>query len=57
MPPLLPKERIVAPAGTIDPTSTVYNSTMLVMAGLLTFALVANLLVRPVDPAHYFAED
>ena len=57
MPPLLPKERIVAPAGTIDPTSTVYNSTMLVMAGLLTVALVANLLVRPVDPAHYFAED
>jgi len=47
----------IAPAGTIDPTSTVYNSTMLVMAGLLTFALVANLLVRPVDPAHYFAED
>ena len=47
----------IAPAGTIDPTSTVYNSTMLVMAGLLTVALVANLLVRPVDPAHYFAED
>ncbi len=47
----------IAPAGTIDPTSTVYNSTMLVMAGLLTVALVANLLVRPVDRAHYFAED
>jgi len=47
----------IAPASTIDPTSTVYNSTMLVMAGLLTVALVANLLVRPVDPAHYFAED
>ena len=47
----------IAPSGTIDPTSTVYNSTMLVMAGLLVVALVANLLVRPVDPAHYWRED
>ncbi|OUT64814.1 MAG: MFS transporter [Planctomycetaceae bacterium TMED10] len=47
----------IAPAGTIDPTSTVYNSTMLVMAGLLSVALVANLLVRAVHPKHYLSED
>jgi hypothetical protein len=39
----------LAPAGTIDPTSSLYNSTMYLMAGLLGFALVANLLIRPVD--------
>lgn len=43
----------LAPAGTIDPSSALYNSTMLVMAGLLLVALLANLLVRPVDPRHH----
>jgi hypothetical protein len=47
----------IAPAGTVDPTSTVYNSTMLVMAALLAIALIANLLIRPVDSAHYWRED
>ena len=46
----------IAPAGTVDPTSTVYNSTMFMMAGLLTVALIANLLVRPVDPSHHWQE-
>jgi len=46
----------IAPAGTIDPTATVYNSTMYLMAGLLAVALVANLLVRPVDPKHHLDE-
>jgi nitrate/nitrite transporter NarK len=40
----------LAPQGTTDPSTTLYNSTMLVMAGLLGIALVANALVRPVDP-------
>jgi MFS family permease len=39
----------IAPAGTPDPSSSVYDSTMFVMAGLLLVALVANALVRPVD--------
>jgi len=43
----------IAPSGTIDPTATVYNSTMYLMATLLGIALVANLLVRPVDARHY----
>lgn len=47
----------IAPAGTIDPSSTLYNSTMYLMAALLGVALIANLLVRPVDPKFHFKED
>jgi hypothetical protein len=43
----------IAPPGTVDPTATVYNSTMYLMAALLVLALVANLLVRPVDAKHH----
>jgi MFS family permease len=45
------------PPGTPDPSATLYNSTMQVMAGLLVVALVANLLVRPVDPRHHLREE
>ena len=50
------KLREIAPSGTIDPTATVYNSTMYLMAVLLGIALVANLLVRPVDSQDYLKE-
>jgi MFS family permease len=43
----------IAPAGTPDPSSTLYDSTMFVMAALLAIALFANWLVRPVDPRHH----
>ena len=33
-----------------------YNSTMFIMAGLLVIGLIANLLVRPVDPKYHLAE-
>ncbi len=39
--------------GASDPTSTLYNSTMFTMSALLGLALVANLLIRPVDPKHH----
>ena len=38
----------IAPPGTIDPSSTLYNSTMVLMAGLLVLAFIANAWVRPV---------
>jgi hypothetical protein len=47
----------IAPPGTINPSSTLYNSTMYLMAGLLGVALVANALLRPVDSKHYLPED
>jgi MFS family permease len=43
----------IAPSGTIDPSATLYNSTMFVMAGLLTIALVANALIRPVNEKYH----
>ncbi len=47
----------IAPAGTTDPTSSLYNSTMLLMAALLAIALVSNALMRPVDPKHHLIEN
>lgn len=46
----------IAPAGTNDPTSSIYNSTMILMAMLLGIALVANALMRPVGPKHHLPE-
>jgi MFS family permease len=49
----IPKLMEIMPAGTPDPTSSLYNLTMYLMAGLLAVALVANALMRPVDPKHH----
>ena len=38
------------------PKAEAYNATMYLMCGLLLAGLVANLLVRPVDPKHHLAE-
>ncbi len=46
----------LAPPGTVDPSATVYNSTMWLMAGLLGLALLANLRIRPVDSKHHLRE-
>lgn len=43
----------IAPPGTTDPTATLYNTTMILMAGLLGVALLANWRVGPVDPKHH----
>ncbi|MEM9122036.1 MAG: OFA family MFS transporter [Pseudomonadota bacterium] len=43
----------IAPAGTADPTSTLYNTTMFCMAALLVIAFFANLMVRPVGEEHH----
>ena len=46
----------IAAPGTLDPSSTLYNSTMFLMAGLLVVALLANACVRPVDARHHLKE-
>ena len=43
----------LAPIGTIDPTPTLYNTTMYCMAALLVIAFFANLMVRPVREHHH----
>ena len=47
----------IAPPGIVNPSSTLYNTTMYLMAGLLGIALIANWCVRPVDPRHYLEDD
>lgn len=47
----------IAPAGTINPSATLYNSTMYLMAGILVIALIANALVRPVGEEHHMEEE
>lgn len=47
----------IVPPGTLDPTTSLYNSTMYLMAALLLVALISNLLMRPVDPKHYMSEE
>jgi MFS family permease len=42
----------IAPPGTVDPTPSLYNVTMYLMAALLAIALVANAWMRPVDAKH-----
>lgn len=46
----------IAPPGTVDPTSNLYNSTMYLMAVLLFIALLSNAFMRPVDPKHHMKE-
>ncbi|MCY3986710.1 MAG: OFA family MFS transporter [Candidatus Dadabacteria bacterium] len=46
----------IAPEGTVDPTASLYNSTMYVMAGLLIIALISNLLIKPVHEKHHIKD-
>ena len=52
----LAKLMAIAPEGTVDPTSGIYNSTMYLMAGLLLIGLISNALMRPVDSRHHLKE-
>jgi hypothetical protein len=47
----------IAPPGTVDPTPSLYNVTMYLMAALLAVALVANALMRPVDGKHHMRDE
>ncbi len=43
----------IAPAGTVDPTSSLYNTTMYAMAALLVIAFVANKSLKRVEDEHH----
>ncbi|WP_085904592.1 OFA family MFS transporter [Kiloniella majae] len=43
----------IAPAGTVDPTPSLYNTTMYAMAALLVIAFFANLGVKHVEGKHH----
>ncbi|MGY0194270.1 OFA family MFS transporter [Leptothrix sp. BB-4] len=38
------------------PREQVYNQTMYILAGMLVVGLLANLMIRPVDPRHFMSE-
>ena len=46
----------IAPANTVDPTSSLYNTTMYVMVVLLAVALLCNAAMRPVEAKHHMPE-
>jgi MFS family permease len=46
----------IAPAGTIDPTSGLYNTTMYLMAVLLCIGMIANATMKPVEKSHYLED-
>ena len=46
----------IAPAGTVDPTPSLYNTTMYLMAVLLAIGLISNALMKPVAKAHYLKD-
>jgi hypothetical protein len=46
----------IAPPGTVNPTPSLYNLTMYLMAALLAIALVANAFMKPVAAKHHMAE-
>ena len=47
----------IVPDGTVDPSTTLYNTTMYAMAGLLGIAFVANLLIGPVASKHHMTKE
>ena len=47
----------IAPPGTTDPTSGLYNSTMFFMALLLAVALISNAFMRPVHERHHLVDE
>jgi MFS family permease len=46
----------LAPAGTVDPTPGLYNSTMYLRVALLAVGLLCNALMRPVTQKHYLPD-
>jgi MFS family permease len=46
----------IAPIGTVDPTSSLYNTTMYLMAVILFVALIANATMRPVNARHHMKD-
>ena len=43
----------IAPSGTVDPTPSLYNTTMYAMAGLLIVAFFSNFFMKPVHSKHF----
>jgi hypothetical protein len=49
----IPRLMEIVPPGTVDPTPMLYSSAMYSIAGLLAVAMLANVLIQPVDAKHH----
>lgn len=49
----IPKLMEIVPSGTVDPTPSLYNTTMYAMAFLLFIAFLSNLTIRKVNTRHH----
>ena len=47
----------IMPAGTVDPTPSLYNTTMYCMAALLIIAFFANLFLKPVKAKYHMGKE
>lgn len=47
----------IVPAGTVDPTPTIYDSTLYTMSGVVALAVLCNAAMRPVDLKHCESPD
>lgn len=45
------------PAGTVDPTAFVYNTSLYAAAGALCVGALATLAVRPIAPKYFMDEE
>ncbi|CAM9602020.1 unnamed protein product, partial [Hapterophycus canaliculatus] len=43
----------IAPAGTVDPSPYIYDTTLYTMAGLMGVAALAHSTVKPMDPKYF----
>merc|ERR1712137_332094 len=49
----IPRLLEIAPAGTIDPSPFLYDTTFYALGGLVTSAAICNALLRKVDASHF----
>lgn len=52
----IPRLMEIVPVGVVDPTPTLYASSAYGIAGLLTLAMICNIMIKPVDPKHHIVE-
>eukprot|EP01065_Artemidia_motanka_P053432 TRINITY_DN9904_c0_g1_i2.p1 TRINITY_DN9904_c0_g1~~TRINITY_DN9904_c0_g1_i2.p1 ORF type:complete len:636 (+),score=152.78 TRINITY_DN9904_c0_g1_i2:111-1910(+) len=46
----------IAPPGTVDPSATLYDSSLYMMACALTVAFVCNFFIRPMEEKHFVTD-
>lgn len=52
----IPRLMELAPPGTMDPTPLLYNTTMYGISGMLSVALLANIMIKPVDKKYHMKD-